>query len=326
MTRQRGVALIIALVVVALATMLATRIGSSGARDQRRSATLLAQQQAFQVALGAEAFASEVLRDDFNKNPNVDSLDEFWAQCVPLPMDEGGVESAIAITMCGEDLAGRFNVNNLVLADGVTRNDLAYEQFLRLLERLKLEPKWADLLVDWLDSDTIASGTNGAEDGIYTGQQPPYRTANRWITSTSELLALPGFGTERYRLLQPYIAALPPVGTPYGSGLNVCTAPGIVLDALAPGLQQFGQDAKQLATNRQKGCFPDRATLSSVLQQTGLPAPQYQATLSTLQQTSTWFRLTTRVSIGTAQFTLYSLLERNSGGYSRTVLRSFGTE
>lgn len=322
MTRQRGVALIIALVVVALATILATRIGSSGARDQRRSATLIAQQQAFQVSLGAEAWAAEILRDDFNRNQTVDSLDEMWAQCVQLPVNDG----EIAITMCGEDLQGRFNVNNLVLADGTTRNDLAYEQFQRLLARLQLEPKWADLIVDWLDSDTLANGTDGAEDGVYTGQQPPYRTANRWITSTSELLSLPGFGAERYRTLQPYVAALPPVGTPYGSPLNVCTAPGIVLDALAPGLQQFGQDAKQLATNRQKGCFPYRSDLESILQRSGMPPQQYQATVSTLQQSSQWFRLTTRVSIGTAQFTLYSLLERDRGGYSRTVLRSFGTE
>lgn len=57
-----------------------------------------------------------------------------------------------------------------------------------------------------------------------------------------------------------------------------------------------------------------------------MPPQQYQATVSTLQQSSQWFRLTTRVSIGTAQFTLYSLLERDRGGYSRTVLRSFGTE
>jgi general secretion pathway protein K len=321
-TRQRGVALIIALVVVALATILATRIGSSGARDQRRSATLLAQQQAFQVALGAEAWGAEILREDFNRNPNRDSLDEPWAQCVQLPMNEG----EIAIAMCGEDMQGRFNVNNLVLSDGHTRNDVAYNQFVRLLDRLKLEQKWADLLVDWIDDDTTANGTNGAEDGLYTGQQPPYRTANRWITSTSELLALPGFGAERYRILQPYIAALPPVGTPYGSALNVCTAPGIVLDALAPGLNQFGQDAKQLATNRQKGCFPYRNDLEQILQSSGLSPQDYQATIAALQEKTQWFRLTTRVSIGTTQFTLYSLLERNSGGYSRTLLRSFGTE
>ena len=45
-----------------------------------------------------------------------------------------------------------------------------------------------------------------------------------------------------------------------------------------------------------------------------------------LSEQSSYFSATVWVTIGTTQFTLYSLLERNSGGYSRTVLRSFGTE
>ena len=50
----------------------------------------------------------------------------------------------------------------------------------------------------------------GAEDSVYMGQTLPYRTANRYITSISELLALPGFGREHdYLKLAPYITALP---------------------------------------------------------------------------------------------------------------------
>jgi general secretion pathway protein K len=316
--RQRGVALIIALVVVALTTVLATRIGADGARDQRRSATLLAQQQAFQVALGAEAWAMEILRADVENGSNRDALDEPWATPIPpLPIDGGAIEGRV------EDLQGRFNLNNLVLSDRNTRNDVAYAQFVRLLARLELEAKWASLLVDWLDENTIADGPDGAEDGVYTGQQPPYRAANRWITDTSELLALPGFGAERYRRLQPFVVALPPVGTAAGSPINVCTAPAAVLESLADDLQF---DAKQLAENREKGCFPLRADVEVALENAGLAPQDLERVRATLVETSAWFRVTTRVSIGTTQFTLYSLLERNSGGYSRTVLRSFGTE
>ena len=53
--RQRGVALITAVLMVALATMLAVDVGFRGFLDQRRSGTLLAMDQALQVALGAEA-------------------------------------------------------------------------------------------------------------------------------------------------------------------------------------------------------------------------------------------------------------------------------
>jgi general secretion pathway protein K len=316
-TRQRGVALIIALVVVALATILATRIGASGARDQRRAATLLAQQQAFQIALGSEALAAEVFKLDTDRSgpQGRDSLDEPWATPIgPLPFEGGSVTPRV------EDMQGRFNLNNLVRADREQRNDVAYEQFRRLLEALQLEPKWADLMVDWIDENTIATSAEGAEDGVYTGQQPPYRAANRWITSTSELLALPGFGAERYRLLQPYVAALP-----NDTKLNVCTAPGLVLDTLAPGMKAFGQDPKLLAQNREKGCFPYVPDVEAAIAQTGID-PQLQAAIrATLGERSTYFRVTSQVSIGTTQFTLYSLLERNGGG-ARAILRSFGTE
>lgn len=314
MKRARGVALIIALVVVALATVMATRIGAQSALDQRRAATLLAQEQAFQVALGAETWAIEVLRSDFEHNNRQVTLDQPWATPLPsLPIDGGSLSAQL------EDMSGRFNVNNLVNTDG-TKNLFAFAWFQRILAQLQLEPKWASLLLDWIDPDTIADGADGAEDGVYTAFTPPYRPPNRPITSTSEMLALPGFGIDRYRLLAPYIAALP-IGTP----LNVCTASGLVLDTIAPGMTAFGQDPRQLATNRQKGCFPAladvTATISPLLQPT-----DRAAALRLIGESSRYFRGQTIVSIGTTELTLYSLFERNTGGYSRVVLRTLGTE
>lgn len=321
MRRSRGVALIIALVVVALATILATRIGAQSALDQRRGATLLAQQQAFEVALGAEDWAMEILFEDKQRPVKSDSLDEAWATPLPpIPIDGGTITGQL------EDLQGRFNLNSLVTAEG-RKNPVTFAQFQRLLQKLELEPKWASLLLDWIDVDDTADGVDGAEDGFYTGLSPPYRTANRAITSTSELMALPGFGAERYARLAPYVAALP-----VSARLNTCTASGLVLDTLAPGLNAFGQDPKQLAKNRAKGCFPDNPTVKAAITplligpDAATSAAALTATMALLREDTNWFRATTRVSIGTTQLTLYSLLERNDGGYSRVVLRALGTE
>ena len=62
--RQRGVALITAVLIVALGTMLAASVFFRGYLDQRRSATLFALDQAYEVALGAEAWAADFLRQD----------------------------------------------------------------------------------------------------------------------------------------------------------------------------------------------------------------------------------------------------------------------
>ena len=61
---QRGVALITAVLIVALATILATRIGFEGALEQRRSSTAMILEQAYLVGLGAEAWAASYLRKD----------------------------------------------------------------------------------------------------------------------------------------------------------------------------------------------------------------------------------------------------------------------
>ena len=96
-----------------------------------------------------------------------------------------------------EDLQGRFNLNSLVQPDG-TPDRVSVAAFTKLLELVGLETKWAPMVVDWIDGDTQPQNVDGAEDSVYMGQTPPYRTANRYITSTSELLALPGFGRDRY--------------------------------------------------------------------------------------------------------------------------------
>ncbi len=319
MKRARGVALIIALVVVALATILATRIGAQGALSQRRGITLLNQEQSFELALGAEAWAIEILRDAKSANPHMDSLDQLWAQPLP-PIPIGDGESGGTISGQIIDLQGRFNLNSLVHADG-SKNQLAFEQFQRILQALGLETKWASQVLDWIDPDFLVDGVDGAEDSVYLSMTPPYRAANHLMTSTSELLALQGFGSERYRQLAPYVAALP-----LGAQLNVCTASGLVLDSLAPGLTAFDQDPKQLLNNRQKGCFPRQPdVIAAITPLLKLPG-QLQLVTPTLAETTQWFQATVEVSLPTSEFRLYSLLQRNPGGFSRVILRTLGTE
>lgn len=307
---QRGVALIAAVLLVALATVLATRIGTRGAIDQRRASTQLLREQAFQVALGAEAWAAEILREDMQRGQSEDSLAETWAMPMPpLPLEGGSVEGGL------EDAQGRFNLNNLV-GPGGQPNLFAVAHLQRLLAALELEPKWAQLIVDWIDPDTVRSSPDGAEDSEYLMAQPPYRAANTYLTSTTELLALPEFGIERYRRLAPYVAALP-----HGVKLNVCTAPGLVIDTLAPGFREFSADTEQLAKNRQKGCFPTVNDLA-----VAFPAATWAEANAFVEQRSSWFRLSTRVTLGGTEVTLYSLLERNGIGGSRATLRTFGTD
>jgi general secretion pathway protein K len=308
-SRERGVALITAVLMVALATMLAVDVGFRGFLDQRRSGTLFALDQGLQIALGAEAWAADFLKRDL-QDSQTDHFGETWARPLPpLPIEGGTVEGRL------EDMQGRFNLNNLIHTDG-TPNPTAVKQLERILAMLEIEPNWATAMADWIDQDTQPGFPDGAEDTVYTGMDPPHLAANMPITRVSELLVLPDFGAERYARLRPYVSALP-VGTP----LNVCTAPGVVLDALSEDAREFSLNPDDLVKRRESACFP---TLQDLRGSLGDAA--YTELQDSLTESSAYFRATVWVTIGTTQFTLYSLLARGGAGTVRPALRSFGSE
>jgi general secretion pathway protein K len=307
MRQQRGVALITAIVLVAIATMLAVHIGTRAALDLRRTAGLAALDQGWHVALGAEAWGAEVLSDDL-EDSETDHLGEAWAQPLPgLPIDGGEVRGAL------EDMQGRFNLNNLL--DGNRAPDETnIGRFERLLFLVGAQPRWARIMADWLDEDTVPGIPEGAEDGTYLSQNPPYRAANGLVATTTEMMALPGMTREEFERIRPYVAALP-----VGTKINLCTAKAPLLAALVEGGTDFG-DAELLATNRRNGCLPTRADVEATL------GGAWQALEGSVTENSDWFRAVTAVRIGTSEFTLYSLIERNAATSIRTVLRSTGTE
>ena len=306
--RQRGVALIMAIVMVAIATVLAVRIGTRASIDQRRTAGLIALDQGWQVALGAEAWAVEVLRKD-RQDSETDHLGERWAQPIPpLPVDGGAVRGAL------EDMQGRFNLNDLLTDDGKV-NESSVARFERLLEHVGANRRWARIAADWLDADTVPGFPDGAEDGNYLSQNPPYLAANGPVTTVTELMALPGMTLEEYLRIRPYVAALP-----VGTNINICTASAPVLAALVEGKTDFG-NADSLLSNRRDGCFPTLEDLKATLS-----GEEFRALQPAISESSNWFRAVTAVSIGTSELTLYSLIERDSAGSSRIVLRSTGTE
>ena len=226
--RQRGVALIIALILVALATILATKLTFDGFLERRRAIGVLAAEQAVHFGYGAEALAADVLTKDAQNSPQLTTLAAAWAQPTqPLPITpQDDPEGEPIGTLQGEieDMQGRFNLNNLAHVDpssapagsaaaapgaqGPMQDPQPLEQFQRLLVSVGLEPKWAAIARDWIDADDIP-GPDGAEDQVYTSQTPPYRTGNWPMMSPSELMNMPGFGADRYRKIAPYVTALP---------------------------------------------------------------------------------------------------------------------
>jgi general secretion pathway protein K len=307
--RARGVALITALLITALTGSLAAGLAWDNALDVRRTMMLLFHEQGMQVALGAESWIRNILRDDGIES-QTDHLGELWASELPgLPVDNDSVQGAVAGRI--EDLQGRFNVNNLIDSNGDVDKDVL-EQFQRLLVILDLNPRFAGLAADWIDADQDAGFPDGAEDSIYTGLTPPYRALNRPLSNVTELSALEGMDQASFNALLPHVTALP-----RGTQINVNTATAVVLQSLDANLDP--STIEELLSQREEAGFADYAQTFSTL----VTNP---AMFAQITETSSFFQLKAVVQIDTVRVTYYSVLSRSpNGGPVTTILRSLGT-
>ena len=315
--RQRGVALLVAIIMFALATTVAAAITYNKAMASRRAAATFTLEQALQAGMAAEALAGIALES--NGTATRTAIHQEWHQIVgPLEIEGTGVWIQAQL----EDLSGRFNLNSLVMLnpqDNTFIEDPHQMQvFKNLLGFLGMEDKWVGLMKDWIDPDFAPDITSGGEDTLYLTQTPPYRPPNTFITHPSELLALPGFGPENYAKLAPYVTALP-----NDVKVNHCTASGYVLDATRNDQQNLTEfQTQDLDKLREKECFPLRAAYTDPI---GDPQLK-QLVEGHVDEKSSWFRLRTQIRVGTAEFVLYSVLHREQTNKVRTLQRSFGSE
>jgi general secretion pathway protein K len=300
-SRQRGVALLTALAVVALASIAATYMLTSQQLQIRRSGNQLLQEQAWQYALGAEDWVKTILSQDARDN-DIDALNEPWAMDLPpLPIEGGSLSGRLT------DLQGYFNLNNLVNKEG--KLDTAYlEQFQKLLQNLNLPVELAQSVADWQDKDIDAQGAMGAEDDFYASMESPYRTPNQSIASTSELRQMRGMDEESIRLLKPLVTALPAQ-----TKLNINTAPAGVLASL--GMDK--NDALQLAQQLKDEPVSSQDEIKSLPEITKNKIDTTQIGVQ-----SQYFLLEVTVEIGQIKARLSSVIYRDSDGISHTIQRS----
>lgn len=302
--KERGVAVLVALVVLAICASLASAMLWDRNLDVRRTANILYLDQAREYALGAEGWSEQILRRDL-QNSQTDSLGEKWATQIPaLPIEGGAITGRIV------DAQGLFNLNSLVGANG-QRNPAAFAQFQRLLVALQINPDIAAAVTDWIDADATPIYPGGGEDEYYAALQVPYLAADQPMTSISELLLVKGVSYSDYQKLLPYVAALPDSA----ATINVNTAPWPVIMSLAPNISPA--QAQQLVAQRGPNGFQSVAQFQSLLTQ--------RVAASNIGLASQFFRLTASVKIGSLQLTMYSLLERDRTGATYCIRRTFGT-
>ncbi len=303
---QKGVvAILFAVLIVSLTTILAVNLAWDNTLDARRSASLYWREQSVQVALGAEDWIGGILKLDAQET-ETDHLAEIWAtELPPLPVEGAGLVGDVAGSLT--DVQGLFNVTNLLDSNGAI-DEASLQQFERLLLALDIDPKYAGVAADWLDSDSEPHFPSGAEDNAYTGLNPPYRPPNRPISDISEFAALFEMEPEVFATLRPHIVVLPATTV-----INVNTATVPVLQSLDERVSSG--EAERLLEEREDGGFADmQASFQSLVEPDFLPR---------LGETSNYFRLRAVVRIGSVRITMYSLFFRGPNGEVVPILRTF---
>lgn len=302
-SRQRGAALIMALLVVALATVIASSMIERQNLWLRQLETRRDLAQACLLAIVGVDWGRAVLAEDARTSA-YDHLGEPWATKVPpMPTEGGEVGGALS------DEQGKWNLNNLVRNGQPSQDDLT--MFRHLLSQLQLSPDLAVALVDWLDADNEAL-PGGAEDAYYLGMKPPYRSANRELGDVDELLRVRGFDANIVERLRPYVSALPGYNQ-----VNINTADAIVLSAV---LYDFpSSEIQQIVAERKRIPYID---ISDFRKRVALPDLASSPSTERLDTRSRYFSASIHTRFGNADANLTALLDRQ-GGWPAIVWQKF---
>ena len=286
--RQRGAALLMAMIILTLVATLAASMVWQQWRAVQVEGAERARTQAAWILAGALDWARLILKED-RRNGGADHLGEPWA----VPLEEAGLSTFLAADKDSTDdgpdafLSGsitdaqsHYNLTNLIAAGKVDAEQLA--ALVRLCEATSASAEAAS---------RIASGLLAAHGATGTDPGAPL------LPRTVPQLAWLGVDPDTLRLLAPYVVLLPR-GTP----VNVNTAPREVLVAAIKGLDLAS--AERLVQVRQRTPFKN---LQEVEREVPTLAPIDPARVSV---SSSFFEVRGRLRLADRVLEQRSLVER----------------
>jgi general secretion pathway protein K len=239
---ERGVALLVTMMALALMTLLVMDFTTSASLGYRSAAGQANELRAeylarSAVSVGLSLLSTDAKLDALAKTPH-DGLDEPWAQPYP-PLPLGGGITQVSII----DEARKLDINMLINP----RNGQPNPEYAAIIERLftniGVSPALIPAIVDWLDPDSIES-PGGAEADYYLRLIPPYEPRNGPMPTIGDLRMIRGVDDATFFRLQQFLTAAPE------PRVNINTAPPEVIAALVPQLSSDTSMVKQIVQAR----------------------------------------------------------------------------
>ena len=262
--RTQGVALIMAILITSLVSIAAVAMITQQQLEIRRTQNILHFDQAYVYVLGAETWARSALvtqdkepaTDAYPSENNVNDIigKPIAEEIKQSGLDIGGINGIIT------DASASFPLNMLVDDQG-DKNNSYWGVFDALLSSTFENHDFQNLqylVLDWIDKGDSVSSGGGAEDNDYlnlAAPNRPYRTANRPISSVSELRLVMAMSKDSANIKNDYAALVHPNFNPLNAvslddiekqplvnalprsagekiTININTAPSAVLKAL----------------------------------------------------------------------------------------------
>lgn len=323
-SRERGAALVLVLLVVAIiATLGVTSVDRIQYSIKERS-DISIKHQSFWYAVGLESKALDFLRErNFLRNISSILISDEDMPTILVEIEGGKIEGSL------RDLTTCFNVNSLVTASSQNQlvvNQVGVNQFKSLLSAFNMDElminKLTFSLVDWLDSNDFTEEADGAEDEFYTRLDSPYRSANQEIFNLNELINIKNYDEEILEIISPYLCALPETGTNY---INVNAInrnhPEILVMLFGEGLSLSA--AQRILSDRPLSGFTEKRELLSHPEL--LNINMSNAALNNVKLDSSFYQLTVEVDNYDFPYLLRSYFEILESGKVKIYKRSIGT-
>lgn len=207
--REYGAALISALLIVSIMSVVALSVIQSIRFSTRLSTNIADREQARIYAIAAEEIARSTMHSIWEPEAERNIGLDLWTQ-TPLhfPIPEGAIEGRVM------DGANCFNLNSVVEGGetGYAFSPIGVRRFEYFLAQFGLPSSDAAILAaelaDWIDTDQNVS-FGGAEDDYYTGLETPYRTGQQFLADITELKSLRSMTPELFDTLRRFVCVRP---------------------------------------------------------------------------------------------------------------------
>ncbi|MCC2974639.1 type II secretion system minor pseudopilin GspK [Massilia sp. IC2-476] len=336
LTRQRGVAVVTALLLTTLAISIVASLFWQQQVQVRSMENQRLHLQTKWILRGALDWASLVLRQDAYTSQYT-SLDQVWA----TPLAETRLDQYIErervqgenfdATLSGNiiDATSRYNLANL--ARDRVKDEAQVRIFERLLDNLRLDARLGNRVANFVaqgqqvaapaDPQGIPGGTSGGTTGGTTGGTiggtlppvPPVNGVPIPLLQVDDLLAVQGVTPQILAQLRPFLIVLPSGAE--ATRLNVNTVPAELLAAIVPGMSL--SQANSLVARRKTAAWRTPADFASQAN-TGQDLPE-----TTWDIKSSWFIVQSRIRLDRAALNAESLIQRTPiptvGGGTRVI-------